>query len=69
MLVESTRHAPIVERGRVVGNGVGELVPDNVNAAGEVVEEVIPISENHLVALRIPDYPCVSGFLRENRNG
>lgn len=43
----------------MVGDGVGELVSDHVDAACEVVEKFISVSENHLIALRVPDWGCV----------
>lgn len=42
----------------MLGDGMGQLVSDDVDAAGEVVEELVAVPKDHLLALGIPDCRC-----------
>ena len=63
VLVEGSRLAVVVERAGVLGDSVSQLVPDNIDAASEVVEELAAVAEHHLKFLWVPDWnsqPCPS---------
>ena len=55
VLVQSPGLSLVVQGACVFRDGMSHLVANDIDALGEVVEEVVAISEDHLHLLGIPD--------------
>lgn len=61
MLVQGAGLVTVLERARVLGDSVRQLVPNDIDAAGEVAQEVAAVAKDHLHHIRVPDWALLVG--------